>query len=354
MKSSLTKRVLADHGFFSESVEYAPSWRIEKIEGVVIHHAPLDFPPPNTIPETKYNEFTLNGKISTQSIYYDASSGCLAPTNTAQDYKRAFEQLEEGTFKYVEYGDEVYELYDAFDKYDLKDKTVLVWGLAGLNCEAIALWKGASKVYVVDYNKPTCEHEKIVVLSHEELEKSGIKTDFAISFSSFEHDGLGQYGDPINPTGDFNAMQKAKKYLKDKGILFLGVPMGKDCLVWNAHRIYGEIRLPLLLKGWACIDVFNFYGDVSADFPFDMPLGAVPQPLLVLENISTDFPEDEWFEAMLGRLAPLSLERPSLTGKEFYAANTPSSVAAVNTCSPRLLKRITELLYAKKRETTVV
>lgn len=33
-------------------------------------------------------------------------------------------------------------------------------------------------------------------------------------------------------------------------MLFLGVPVGNDTLVFNQHRIYGPIRFPLLIKGW--------------------------------------------------------------------------------------------------------
>eukprot|EP01034_Spumella_vulgaris_P027181 gene27182-33867_t len=52
--------------------------------------------------------------------------------------------------------------------------------------------------------------------------------DIAISLSAFDHDGLGRYGDPLNPR----------------------VPIGPDVVVFNLHRRYGVIRLPLLLEGW--------------------------------------------------------------------------------------------------------
>lgn len=38
--------------------------------------------------------------------------------------------------------------------------------------------------------------------------------DFAISYSSWEHDGLGRYGDPVDPWGDVKAMQRASCYVK--------------------------------------------------------------------------------------------------------------------------------------------
>ena len=236
-----------------------------------------ELPPPSTIPEHLQNDFTMNGQIPVLYWYFDERNDSRIH-NSAEDYKKAFKSLENKTFKY--YGKDIHSFYAAFDKYSLKGKSVLIWGLAGLNCEAMALWQGAEHVYVVDYNKPVCEHEKITVMNHEELAKSGIKTDAAISFSSFEHDGLGRYGDPLNPNGDLEAMQTARDFLKDDGFMLFGVPQGIDCLVWNVHRIYGEKRLPLLLKGWSTEATFEQESLVG------QPLGACHiQPLLVLRKI---------------------------------------------------------------------
>ncbi|MDR2594708.1 MAG: DUF268 domain-containing protein [Fibromonadaceae bacterium] len=232
-------------------------------------------PPPSTIPEHLHNDFTMNNQIPVLYWYFDERNDSKI-RNSAEDYKKAFESLENRTFGY--YGKDINSFYAAFERYSLKGKSVLIWGLAGLNCEAMALWQGAEHVYIVDYNKPICEHNKITVMNHEELIKSGIKTDVAISFSSFEHDGLGRYGDPLNPNGDLEAMQTAKNFLKDDGFMLFGVTQGKDCLVWNAHRIYGEIRLPLLLKGWKTEAVFEQESQAG------QPLGYLIQPLMVLRK----------------------------------------------------------------------
>ena len=36
----------------------------------------------------------------------------------------------------------------------------------------------------------------------------------------------------------------------DGGLLFLGVPLNSDVLAFNAHRLYGPARLPLLTANW--------------------------------------------------------------------------------------------------------
>jgi len=207
------------------------------------------FPPPqNVIPENAFHEYTLNGKMKVLYMFRDSRTlDNKKQHNNKKKYNRIFRQLQYGTFRY--YGKQGEALLQAFNNYSVKGKDVIIWGLAGCNCEAIAVWKGANKVYVVDYNKPICDNEKIEVLNHEEITQKEITTDFAISYSTFEHDGLGRYGDPLSPNGDFRAMREAHKFSNDNGILFLGVPLGEDCIVWNTHRIYGKNRLPLLLKG---------------------------------------------------------------------------------------------------------
>eukprot|EP00962_Isochrysis_galbana_P004952 scaffold1365_cov121-Isochrysis_galbana.AAC.1 len=45
-------------------------------------------------------------------------------------------------------------------------------------------------------------------------------------------------------------MATAWRSLAPGGYLLLTVPVGPDCLVWNALRRYGPLRLPLLLSGW--------------------------------------------------------------------------------------------------------
>ena len=255
-------------------------------------NSPL-MPPPNIMPENLIDEYTLNGKMGVLYSYYDSRVlNNKRLHNSKKKYNWVFLKLNIGAFHYYGKGGEA--LLQALVNYPLKGKDIIIWGLAGCNCEAISIWNGAKKVYVVDYNKPICDHEKIEVMNHDEITQKAITADFAISYSSFEHDGLGRYGDPLSPDGDLRAMQDAHKFLKKDGVLFLGVPVGKDCIVWNAHRIYGENRLPLLLKGWQLIDVFDNNTKNSLDYPFDLPLGNYIQNVMVLKKITDDFPDDDY------------------------------------------------------------
>ena len=269
--------------------------KLKKDVGVTNEMSPtLEPPPPNCVPENLINEYTLNGKMSILYHYFDDRKfGEKRVHNTKDTYDKVFRELQEGTFSW--YGKDWKYVLQAFDAYPIKGKNVLIWGLASCNCDAMAIYKGAKKVYVVDYNKPICDNEKIEVMNHEELRQKMPLVDFEISYSSFEHDGLGRYGDPLSPNGDFRAMEEAGKFLTDNGILILGVPLGKDCIVWNAHRIYGKYRLPLLLKGWQLEDAF-FDNILCQDRGgvFNKKLGIYTQIPLVLKKINTDFPDDEF------------------------------------------------------------
>ncbi|KHN87751.1 hypothetical protein Tcan_03354 [Toxocara canis] len=80
--------------------------------------------------------------------------------------------------------------------------------------------------------------------------------DFVVSFSSIEHSGLGRYGDPLDPIGDLREMQKIQCLLKRGGLLFIGLPVGVDAVVFNAHRIYGRLRLAMMFEGFQLLNAF--------------------------------------------------------------------------------------------------
>jgi hypothetical protein len=175
------------------------------------------------------------------------------------------------------------DMYAAIDAFPVKDKSVLVIGTLNPWIEAIVLAYGnAKEVYTVDFNKPISELSQFKTLSIPELEQLGRRFDVVVSFSAIEHDGLGRYGDPLNPNADLQRMKKIKNFIKRDGIFFFSVPVGKDTLYFNAHRVYGKIRWPLLTEGWSVIDYFEKTG-YSKDY-FDSA-DWIQQPIHVLKPI---------------------------------------------------------------------
>ncbi|CAI6012859.1 unnamed protein product [Closterium sp. NIES-65] len=170
--------------------------------------------------------------------------------------------------------------YEAFDKYPVKGKSVLVIGSQNPWVEGILLAYKAGSITTVDFNKPVADYPGLRLWNIAELDATDETFDVVASYSSLEHDGLGRYGDPLNPDGDRHRMMKIRGLLKPGGLFFLGLPVGNDTLVFNAHRVYGPIRMPLLLEGWKLLGVF---GVSSLEAAYRENLKAqLLQPVMVL------------------------------------------------------------------------
>lgn len=55
---------------------------------------------------------------------------------------------------------------------------------------------------------------------------------------AMEHVGLGRYGDSIDPWGCFKGMQELQRVLAPGGKLYFSVPIGKERVEFNAHRVF--------------------------------------------------------------------------------------------------------------------
>lgn len=209
--------------------------------------APLNFP------ETMRPAFTQNGQIPIYEWYINEVVSC---GTVKWDNELISRYIKEGG---ESYGGASKFHYDAFNKYidHIKDKSVAVIGSQKPWIEAILCNVGAKKITTVEFNVPIVNHNIITACSYDEFCKSDNKYDAIVSYSSIEHSGLGRYGDQLNPNGDIEAMCQIHKHLKTDGHVFLGVPVGKDYLVWNAHRIYGELRLKLLIEGFDDLEWFG-------------------------------------------------------------------------------------------------
>jgi Caenorhabditis protein of unknown function, DUF268 len=82
-------------------------------------------------------------------------------------------------------------------------------------------------------------------------------------------------------------MRKLSCLLKPGGILYLGLPMGLDEVFWNAHRIYGPVRTPMMTAGWEVLGVY----EGATKEPIDhramwkrWPSPLSRQPVIVLKN----------------------------------------------------------------------
>jgi hypothetical protein len=53
-----------------------------------------------------------------------------------------------------------------------------------------------------------------------------------------EHVGLGRYGDPVDPGGSDKALGELQRVLAPQGRLYLSLPVGRERVCFNAHRVF--------------------------------------------------------------------------------------------------------------------
>ena len=139
------------------------------------------------------------------------------------------------------------QFVEVFNKFvNVSGKTCLVLGSISPWIECLLLHFNAKSVTTLDYIAPKCNY-KINTLSVDNYIKE-TKYDVIVSYSSLEHDGLGRYGDPLNPNGDIDACIEAYSMLNRGGYFICGIPIGDGCIEGNFHRIYNQTRIDKLFS----------------------------------------------------------------------------------------------------------
>jgi len=199
-----------------------------------------------TIPETLMTQFTMNERVNIEKMYFDN-------VPYAQLRVRTQQTLELFTQRAKEKKDDQL-LLKTWERFPIKDNEIAVFDSFSFLHETMCLEGGAKNCTIYSYDTMSLAHPKLVFkLFHDH---STTQYDTVIAINALEHYGLGLYDTIINADADIQAMQKAKSILKSGGMMYLSIPVGKDKIVWNAHRIYGNIRLPYLLDGWKLLAIY--------------------------------------------------------------------------------------------------
>ena len=215
-------------------------------------------PAPKTIPPELYDDFTLNGQIPVDyTTHFDDEHGPDNPLYWNKEQTDYYLQIARAK-NCTTYAEDKF-LYQGLDKYRkrIAYKNVAVIGSIRPCYEAILLSYQAHPI-TIEYSIIICSDSRLKVYTVKEFEQNPRTFDALLSVSSLEHDGLGRYGDPIDPNADLKFMEKAKKLIPKDGLFFLQVPVAKDRLNFNGNRIYGKLRLPMLLKGWKILETYGF------------------------------------------------------------------------------------------------
>jgi hypothetical protein len=247
--------------------------------------------PPKNIPAELVNEYTMNGEIPIFSWYLNGIGEYTL--NWTNEYVQSFidsfsiNNILNQKEGHKPYPNGAYYFLYTFTKYInyVRNKNIAIIGSTHPWIEAILVNLGVKSVTTVEYNVPICNHNIIKTISYQDFCKSSTKYDAIVSYSSIEHSGLGRYGDPLNPRGDIETMNEIYKAMIPGGLCFLGIPVGKDSVVWNAHRIYGPKRLKIVLDKfkeieWIAHDKNVIYSNINAE---EFANGCI-QPIIVLEK----------------------------------------------------------------------
>jgi hypothetical protein len=105
-----------------------------------------------------------------------------------------------------------------------------------------------------------------------------------------EHIGLGRYGDRIDPEGSGKAARELQRVLKEQGRLYLSLPVGRERVCFNAHRVFRPQTVLAMFKALSLVE-FSFVGDGGA-FVEDQPVTAAAEceygcGLFIFEKRST-------------------------------------------------------------------
>jgi SAM-dependent methyltransferase len=76
-----------------------------------------------------------------------------------------------------------------------------------------------------------------------------------------EHIGLGRYGDPLNPHGTREACMELRRVLAPGGNLYFAVPVGRERVCFNAHRIHAPGTIMEYFSGLDLIELSCVHDD---------------------------------------------------------------------------------------------
>jgi len=208
------------------------------------------------IPDNLKNEFTLGGQIPVE----------FKTTEETQTTNFSFNKifidklvLKAKNHEFSDLGETDIHLYKLLDDISeqVKGKKVAVMETRNGWYESILLAYGANPIIVTN-KKVVCKDSRLAYISYDELTNSLQSFDFVLSIYDISKKGLGLNNESYDPNADLKEMDLYKSILKDSGRLILSLPVGPDKLIWNSNRIYGQLRMKMLLQGWRILKYYGF------------------------------------------------------------------------------------------------
>ncbi len=103
--------------------------------------------------------------------------------------------------------------------------------------------------------------------------QASLLSDSLSCLHALEHFGLGRYGDPVNLQGHKIGFANMVAMLKPGGTFYLSVPMGRQRIEFNAHRVFALQYLLDMVKSDFAVQSFSYVDD-AGDLHEDVLLAA--------------------------------------------------------------------------------
>jgi len=120
------------------------------------------------------------------------------------------------------------------------------------------------EVVIIDIRDLTSQTENI---EFQQANMIDMKDDLYNSCSSLsslhalEHFGLGRYGDPIDVNGHLKGFNNMYNILQESGVFYFSVPIGRQRIEFNAHRVFSIKYLLEMFEDKFDIIDFSFVDD---------------------------------------------------------------------------------------------
>jgi SAM-dependent methyltransferase len=128
------------------------------------------------------------------------------------------------------------------------------------------------QIEIIDIREQTSKVKNIVFRRADlmQLPDDMINTFDSIStLHAIEHFGLGRYGDPIDYNGHLKAIDNITRMLQSGGKLYFSVPIGRQRIEFNAHRVFSIQYLLDIFKANYNLITFSYVDD-KGDFHEDV------------------------------------------------------------------------------------
>jgi hypothetical protein len=113
------------------------------------------------------------------------------------------------------------------------------------------------EVQVVDIRPLTSNLRGLEFIQADATSLEGIESGSLASVSSIhalEHFGLGRYGDTLDPIGHLKGLAALGRVVAPGGDLYVGVPIGRPVVEFNAHRVLDVKTVPAALPGFEVVE----------------------------------------------------------------------------------------------------